>query len=102
MSNINVNTITPLAGTSGTVSVSGSLLVSGSITANGNIILGDSTADSVSLGAEVSSSIIPDQSSSYDLGSSSKMWRRAYIQELSGSGAKKAITRATINPKLVN
>ena len=64
MSNINVNNITPLAGTSGTVSVSGSLLVSGSITANGNIILGDSTADSVSLGAEVSSSIIPDAFSS--------------------------------------
>ena len=41
MSNINVNTITPLAGTSGTVNVSGSLKVSGSVTANGNIILGD-------------------------------------------------------------
>ena len=72
MSNINVNNITPLTGTTGTVSISGSLLVSGSITANGNIILGDSTADSVSLGAEVSSSIIPDANNIYNLGSTAK------------------------------
>ena len=80
MSNINVNTITPLSGVTGTVSVSGSLLVSGSITANGNIILGDSTADSVSLGAEISSSIIPDANDTYDLGSSAKRWSEVYAQ----------------------
>ena len=39
MSNLNVNNITPLAGTSGTVSVSGSLLTSG------NSTLGDATTD---------------------------------------------------------
>ena len=80
MSNINVNSITPLSGVTGTVSVSGSLLVSGSITANGNIILGDSTADSVSLGAEVSSSIIPDANNTYNLGSSAKKWSEVHAQ----------------------
>ncbi len=79
MSNINVNNITPLAGTSGTVSVSGSLLVSGSVTANGNIVLGDSVADSVSLGAEVSSSIIPDATNKYNLGSLTKQWKELFI-----------------------
>ena len=83
MSNINVNNITPLAGTSGTVSVSGSLLVSGSITANGNIVLGDSTADSVSLGAEVSSSIIPDANNSYNLGSTAKTWKTIFVSTAS-------------------
>jgi hypothetical protein len=83
MSNINVNNITPLAGTSGTVSVSGSLLVSGSITANGNIVLGDSTADSVSLGAEVSSSIIPDANNSYNLGSTAKTWKTIFASTAS-------------------
>jgi hypothetical protein len=39
MSNLNVNNITPLAGSSGTVSVSGSLLTSG------NSTLGDATTD---------------------------------------------------------
>ena len=86
MSNINVNNITPLAGTSGTVSVSGSLFVSGSITANGHITLGDSTADSLFLGAEVSSSIIPDTRNLYDLGSSDKGWSTLFLREITGSG----------------
>ena len=81
MSNLNVNNITPLAGVGGSLGVSGSLNVSGSITlggnvtANGNIVLGDSTSDSVSLGAEISSNLIPDQSNSFDLGSSAKQWK---------------------------
>ena len=75
MSNINVDNITPLAGTTGTVSVSGSLHVSGSVTANGNIVLGNEVGDSVSLGAEVSSSIIPDANNTYDLGSNAKTWK---------------------------
>ena len=79
MSNLNVNNITPLEGKSGTVSVSGSLLVSGSITANGNIVLGDQTTDSISFGAEVSSSIIPDADNTYDLGSSTKRWKNVYV-----------------------
>ena len=75
MSNINVDNITPLAGITGTVSVSGSLHVSGSVTANGNIVLGNEVGDSVSLGAEVSSSIIPDANNTYDLGSNAKTWK---------------------------
>ena len=78
MSNINVDNITPLAGTTGTVAISGSLLVSGSVTANGNIILGNEVGDSVTLGAEVSSSIIPDANNTYNLGSDSKTWKKVH------------------------
>ena len=74
MSNIIVNTITPLAGVTGTVNVSGSLMVSGSITAHGNIILGNESGDSLSIGAEISSSIIPDADVNYNLGSLAKRW----------------------------
>ena len=77
MSNINVNNITPQSGDN--VSVSGSLIVSGSITAKGNIILGDTTSDSVSLGAEISSSLVPDADNTYDLGSSAKKWKDLHI-----------------------
>ena len=78
MSNINVDNITPLAGTTGTVAISGSLLVSGSVTANGNIILGNEVGDSVTLGAEISSSIIPDANNTYNLGSDSKTWKKVH------------------------
>ena len=83
MSNINVNNITPLAGKSGTVSVSGSLLVKGTVTANGNIILGDANTDSISLGAEISSSIIPDANNVYNLGSTAKTWKTLFTSTAS-------------------
>ena len=84
MSNINVNNITPLAGESGTVSVSGSLLVKGTVTANGNIILGDANTDSISLGAEISSSIVPDADNVYNLGShANKYWKTIFVRTAS-------------------
>ena len=81
MSNINVNNITPLAGTSGTVSISGSLFVTGSITAEGEINLGDSNLDSVNFVADVSSSIIPDATDTYNLGQNhAKRWKTVFAQ----------------------
>ena len=85
MSNLNVNNITPLAGTTGTVSVSGSLFVSGNITANGNINLGNEDIDSVSFGAEISSSIIPDATNTYNLGSAAKQWNTIFANTISGT-----------------
>ena len=60
MSNINVNNITPLAGSSGTVSVSGSLHISGDLSTNGTLTLGDANTDSIALNAEFTSSLIPN------------------------------------------
>jgi len=97
MSNINVNNITPLTGVTGTVSVSGSLLVSGSITANGNIILGDSAADSISFGAEVSSSILPDADNTYNLGSSVKEWKDLYIDGTANIDTLAGVNLATLS-----
>ena len=71
MSTLYVNTITPNSGD--TVSISGSLFVSGAIT------LGDANTDSVSFGAEISSSIIPDLDNIFDLGSSAKEWKDLYV-----------------------
>ncbi len=64
---------------SGNISASGditanNLTLSGDATIKGNLTFGDSTSDSVSFGAEVSSSIIPDANNAYALGSSTKRW----------------------------
>ena len=75
MSTLYVNTITPNSGD--TVAVSGSLTVSGKFT------IGDETTDTVAITAEVSSSIVPDADSSYNLGSNSKRWADGYIDNLS-------------------
>ena len=75
MSRMVIDNIRPTIGESGTVGISGSLNVSGSLTANGSIIIGDADTDSVSFGAEISSSITPDADKSYSLGSLSKSWK---------------------------
>ncbi len=63
---------------SGSVTSTGSfgyMNVSGDTVIGGNLTLGDADTDSVSFGAEISSSMVPDADSSYDIGSSSKNWR---------------------------
>ena len=78
MSNLNVNTITPLAGTTGTVNVSGSLHVSGNISANGNLTIGNEATDTISMSAELTSSIVPDVNLAFDLGSGTKRWKNVF------------------------
>ena len=45
----------------------------------GTLTLGDSASDNVVFGADVDSSIIPDDDNTYDLGSSTQEWRNIYI-----------------------
>ena len=66
--------------TTGNVDVGGNLTVTGTTTFNGGTLtLGDSASDNVVFGADVDSSIIPDDDDSYDLGSSSQQWRNIFI-----------------------
>lgn len=103
MSNINVNTITPLAGTTGTVNVSGSLHVSGNLSANGNLTLGNETTDTISMSADLSSSVIPDINNTFTLGLPNKVWKAVYATtanfdniQPSGSGVL-SMTSASIH-----
>ena len=67
------------------VSASGTLTVTGNTTINGSIILGDATADTLAVNAQITTSVNPNTSASYDLGTSSLLWRdlrlsqKAYI-----------------------
>ena len=83
MSTLFVNTIYPDSGSivniSGSLKISQSLIVADNIIMSGFIKLGDTTADSVSLTAEISSSIIPDATITYNLGSSVKTWNKHNI-----------------------
>ena len=72
-------------GSVGRLEIAGDANINGDITIGGGITLGDSAGDSVSFGAEISSSLIPDADSTYDIGSSSKNWRFGYIEQLSST-----------------
>ncbi len=72
-------------GSFGRLEIVGNANVDGDITLGGDISIGDATGDSVSFGAEISSSLIPDADSTYDIGSSSKNWRFGYIEQVSAT-----------------
>ncbi len=91
MSNINVNNITPLAGTSGTVSISGSLHVRNNISANGTLTFGDANTDNISLNAEFTSSMIPDLNNKFDIGTSAKQWKTLHIATASIGGVSSSL-----------
>ena len=63
--------------------VIGNLHATGEITADGNIRLGDTTStDTLKVGAEIISNLIPQKPNTYDIGSQSQNWRAAYFQQL--------------------
>ena len=61
------------------VSVGGNLTVTGNAVINGNLTFGNADTDTITIGADVASSIIPDADNTYDLGTSVKEWRNLYI-----------------------
>ena len=54
------------------------ITLSGDITIGGNIFLGDSIADNIVVSGEFSSSLIPNDDNTFDLGSSSKKWKNLH------------------------
>ena len=64
------------------LSVTGNIVATGDITANGDITLGDGNTDTITLGAEIGSDIIPDTDGSRDLGSATNRWAEAHIDDV--------------------
>jgi hypothetical protein len=63
--------------------VVGSLHASGDITADGNIRLGDTTStDTLKVGAEFISNLIPKTPNTYNIGSASNNWNQGYFKDL--------------------
>jgi len=68
------------AGISGSsLDITGNAKIDGNLTLGGNITIGDNTSDTVAMTANLSSSIIPSLTNTFDLGSPSKQWRHLYI-----------------------
>lgn len=61
----------------------GNINITGNIQASGNINLGDGVgSDVLNLGAEISGSIIPNTDSAHNIGSGTKYWSEAWINQL--------------------
>ena len=72
---------------SGSLSVTGNITASnayfrGDVTISGSLKLGDNNTDSVTVVADFTSDLIPNESASYDLGTAVKYWKTAYVGSL--------------------
>ena len=59
--------------------ITGNANIAGNVTVGGQLQIGDATADTVNVVASLSSSLIPQTTNAFDLGSASKIWRDLYI-----------------------
>lgn len=62
----------------GNINIAGNINATGNIIAGGNIDIGDAPGDTVTINAQVDSSITPETDTAYDLGSVTKRWRNIY------------------------
>lgn len=69
------------------LSLSGNANITGNIVLGGNINIGDADTDTITLGGEITSDIIPDTDSTYSLGSTTKRWLNIYVDALTGDTA---------------
>jgi hypothetical protein len=84
-----------------TLKVTGNASIDGNLTLGGNITIGDNTSDTVNVTAALSSSLIPQTTNAFDLGSSSKIWRDLYISTgsikfVEGTTVVKTLSAATL------
>ena len=59
--------------------VTGSITTTGNANIAGNLTIGDTSADTVNVVASINSSLIPQTTNTFDLGSTTKFWRDLYI-----------------------
>ena len=71
-------------GSFGELNVFGNSQIDGTLTIGGDIQLGNSTGDSITIAADLTSNLTPNSDSTYDLGNSAKNWRLGYIEQLIG------------------
>ena len=78
------STGTGSTGTFGAISgsgldITGNANVGGNLTIGGQVTIGDNTSDSVNVVASLSSSLIPQTTNVFDLGSATKIWKDLYM-----------------------
>ena len=59
--------------------ITGNANIAGNLTLGGQLTIGDATSDTVNVVASLSSSLIPQTTNVFDLGSATKIWRDLYI-----------------------
>lgn len=88
--------------------ITGNANIAGNLTLGGAITIGDQSSDTISVVASVSSSLIPSNDNSFDVGSTSKRYLNVYAQNISASsfsnvtGSVNSLSYFSENNKIVS
>ena len=87
VSNANIDLTPNGTGTTETnsINVFGDIHTPGNITFDGTITLGNQYLDTVDFNASVTSSVVPDQTDTYNLGTNTKRWNNLYTNLVNGT-----------------
>jgi len=69
-------------GSFGRLEIAGNSSFTGNVTIGGNINIGDADTDSITISSDLTSNLVPNADSTYNIGSTSKNWKYGYIEEL--------------------
>ena len=69
-------------GSFGRLEIAGDSSLVGDVTIGGNISIGDADTDSLTISADLTSNLVPNADSTFDIGSSTKNWKVGYIEKL--------------------
>ena len=72
-------------GSFGRLEVGGDTNLIGDISIGGNISIGDADTDSLTIAADLTSNLVPNVDSTYDIGSSAKNWKVGHIEQVSST-----------------
>ena len=89
-------------GSFGRLEIAGDSSLTGDVTIGGNINIGDADTDSLTIAADLTSNLVPNVDSTYDIGSSAKNWKVGHIEQISSTNnslAKKTAEIVKIFPK---
>ena len=70
-------------GSFGRLQVAGNSSLTGDLTLGGNIQIGDADTDSITISSDLTSNLIPNTDSTYDIGSTTKNWKFGHIEQVS-------------------
>ena len=72
-------------GSFGRLEIAGDSSLTGDISIGGNINIGDADTDSLTIAADLTSNLVPNVDSTFDIGTSAKNWKVGHIEQISST-----------------
>ena len=72
-------------GSFGRLEIAGDSSLTGDVSIGGNINIGDTDTDSLTIAADLTSNLVPNTDSTFDIGTSAKNWKVGHIEQISST-----------------